>query len=81
MDVQGVVRMTGVKKPEVGGGRARERVPHARRQHPGWPSTKPALERHHPASRASDALTAAAVHCISITTTPSLCICIAHPFS
>lgn len=42
MDVQGVVRVTGVKKPEVGGGRARERVPHARRQHPGWRSTNPA---------------------------------------
>lgn len=61
MDVQGGVRMTGMKKPEVGGGRARERVPHARRQHPAWPSTNPALQRHHPASGARDALIAAAV--------------------
>lgn len=61
MDVQGIVRMIGVKKTEVGGGRARERVPHARRQHPGWRSTNPALQRHHPASGASDALIAAGV--------------------
>lgn len=58
LDVQGVVRMTGVKKLEVGGGRARERVPCASGQHQGWLSANPALqhcELHHPASRARDA--------------------------